>query len=154
MQIDLVPDLPPYGGHENIVTAMDVFCRFLFANPTSNQDAKTIAKVIINIMTKQAYLPTTLNLDKGTAYMSHVIQEVAGVLGITLKHATTKHAQRIGLFGQSQASIEQTLKIETSERRSWWHKYVSIAVLNYITSYHKSEPNRVFRGRSPNKILI
>ena len=27
--------------------------------------------------------------------MSHVIKEVAGVLGITLKHATTKHAQTI-----------------------------------------------------------
>ena len=37
MQIDLVPELPLSGGYENIVTAMDVFSRFLFANPTSNQ---------------------------------------------------------------------------------------------------------------------
>ena len=27
MQIDLVPELPPSGGYENIVTAMDVFSR-------------------------------------------------------------------------------------------------------------------------------
>ena len=51
MQIDLVPELPPSEGYENIVTAMDVFSRYLFAYPTSNQDAKTIAKVVINIMT-------------------------------------------------------------------------------------------------------
>ena len=51
MQIDLLPELPPSGGYENIVTAMDVFSRYLFAYPTSNQDAKTIAKVLINIMT-------------------------------------------------------------------------------------------------------
>ena len=44
-------------------------------------------------MTKHAYLPTTLISDKRTAFMSHVIKEVAGVLGNTLKHATTKHAQ-------------------------------------------------------------
>ena len=43
MQIDLVPELPPSGGYENFVTAMDVFSRSLFAYPTSNQDAKTIA---------------------------------------------------------------------------------------------------------------
>ena len=98
MQIDLVPELPPTGGYENIVTAMDVFCRYLFAYPASNQGTKTIAKVLINIMTKHAYLPTTLISDKGTAFMSHVIKEVAGVLGITLKHATTKHAQTIGLL--------------------------------------------------------
>ena len=60
MQIDLVPGLPPSGGYEDIVTAMDVFSRYLFAYPTANQDAKTIVKVLINIMTKHAYLPTTL----------------------------------------------------------------------------------------------
>ena len=99
MQIDLVPGLPPSGGYENIVTAMDVFFRYFLAYPTSNQDAKTVTIVIINIMTKHAYLPTTLISDKGTAFTSHVIKEVAGVLGITLKHSTRKHAQTLGLLG-------------------------------------------------------
>ena len=156
MQIDLVPGLPPSGGYENIVTAMDVFSRYLFAYPTSNQDAKTDAQVLIYIMTKHAYLPTTLISDKGTAFTSHVIKEVAGVLGITLRHATTKHAQTIGLLERSHSSIKQALKIETGERRSLWHKYVSIAVLNYNTSCHASlgcEPSRVFHGRVPYKIL-
>ena len=156
MQIDLVPGLPPSGGYQNIVTAIDVFSRYLFAYPTSHQDAKTVAKVIINIMTKHAYLPTTLISDKSTAFTSIVIKEVAGVLGITLKHATTKHAQTIGLLERSHASIKQALKIETGERRSLWHKYVSIAVLNYNTSYHASigcEPSRAFHGRIPYNIL-
>ena len=156
MQIDLVPGLPPSGGYENIVTAIDVFSRYLFAYPTSNQDAKTVDKVIINIMTKHAYLPTILVSDKGTAFTSHVIKEVAGVLGITLKHATTKHAQTIVLLERSHASIKQALKIETGERRSLWHKYVSIAVLNYNTTYHASigcEPSGVFHGRLPYNIL-
>ena len=122
MQNDLVPELPPSGGYENIATAIDVFCGNLFAYPASNQDAKTVAKLIINIMTKHAYLPTTLISDKGTAFTSTVIKEVAGVLGITLRHATTKHAQTIGLLEQSHASINQTLKIETGERRSLWRK--------------------------------
>ena len=122
MQSDLVPGLQPSGGYENIVTAMDVFSRYLFAYPTSNRDATTIAKVIINIMTKHAYLPTTLISDKGTAFTSHIIKEVAGVLGITLKLATTKHAQTKGLLERSHASIKQSLKIETGERRSLWHK--------------------------------
>ena len=154
MQIDLVPGLPPSGGYENIVTAIDVFSRYLFAYPTSNQDAKTVAKVINNIMTK--HLPATLMSDKGTAFISHVIKEVAGVLGITSNHATTKHAQTIGLLERSHASMKQALKIETGERRTLWHKYVSIAVLNYNTSYHASigcEPSRAFHGRIPYNIF-
>ena len=87
MQIDLVPGLPPSGGYENIVTVIDVFSRYLFVYSTSNQDANTVAKVLIHIMTKHAYLPTTLISDKGTAFTSTVNKEVAGVLGITLKHS-------------------------------------------------------------------
>ena len=93
MRIDLVPELPPSGGYENTVTAMDVFFRHLFAYKTSNQDAKVNAKLLNNFMTKLDYLPAALISDRGTAFMSHVIKEVAGVLGITLKHATTKNAQ-------------------------------------------------------------
>ena len=153
---DLVPELLPSGGYENFVTAMDVSSCYLFAYPTSNQDAKTTAKILSNIMTKHAYLPTKLISDKGTAFMSQVIREVTGVLGITLKHATTKHAQTIGLLERSHASIKQALKIETVERRSLWHKYINIAVLNYNTSYHTSigsEPSRVFHGRIPYNVL-
>ena len=112
--------------------------------------------MIFNIVTKHAYLPTTLISDKSTDFMLHVIKEVAGVLGITLKHATTKHAPTIGLLERSHASFIQAMKIERGEWRSLWHKYVSIAVLNHNTSYHASicsEPSRVFHGRIPYNIL-
>ena len=115
-----------------------------------NQDAKTYVKVIFDIMIKHAYLPTTLISDKGSTIVSHVITEVAGVHGVNLKYATTKHAQTIGLLEWSHASIKETLEIETGERRSLWHKYVSIVVLHYLTSYHTSldcEQGRVFYGR-------
>ena len=155
-QLDLLPELPPSGGYENIVTAMDVFSRYLFAYPTSSQDTKTIAKFIFNIMTKQAYLPTTIITDKGSVFMSQVIKKVAEVIGITLQHATTKHAQTIGMLERMHTSLKKTLKIETGERRSMWHKYVNNAVLNYITSYHTSigcEPSRVVHGRPPFNVL-
>ena len=149
MKSYLLPAFLHFDGYENILTAMDAFSRYLFAYPTSNQDAKISAKVIINIMTKHAYLPTSSISDKGIALMYHVIKEVAGVLGITLKHASTKHAQTIGLLDRSHASIKQALEIQTGKRRPLWHKYVSFAVLNYNTSYHASigcEPSRVFQG--------
>ena len=101
---------------------MDVSSRYLSACPTSQQDAITIAKVIFNIMTKHAFLPTTLNSDKGSAFASHVIKAVAGVLGNTLKHAATKHTPTLGLLERSHVSFKQSLKIETGERRSLWQK--------------------------------
>ena len=156
MQIDLVPELPPSGGYENIVTVMDVFSRYIFASLTSSQDAKTLARVIINFMTKHAYFPTTIISDSGSVFMSQVNKEVAEVLRITLQHATTKHSQTIGMLERTHASLMKALKIETDERRSMWHKYVNIAVFKYNTSYHTSigcEPSRVFHGRVPHNGL-
>ena len=151
-----VPGLSPTGGYENIVTSMDVFSRYLSAYSTSNQDAQLVATVMINIMIKHAYLPTTFSSDKCSAFMSHVIKEVTAVVGFTLKHATTRHAQRIALLERSHAPIKQELKIKIGDRKSLWRKYVSIAVPIYNTSYHTSigcEPSRVFHGRNPYNIL-
>ena len=107
-------------------------------------------------MTKLVSLPTTLFSNKGSAFVSQVIKEVAGTLGITLKHVITKHGRTIVLLERSHASIKQLLKIETDERRSLWHMCVSIAGLTYNTSFNESvgcESSRVFRGRIPYNIL-
>ena len=77
MQIDLLPELPPSGGYENIITAIDVFSRYAFAYPVSNPTAVNTAKIIIDIMTRHAYLPTLIITDKGSVFASQVIHEVA-----------------------------------------------------------------------------
>ena len=156
MQIDLLPNLPPSGGYENVLTAIDVFSRYLFAYPLTDASAINVAKALIDIMTKHAYLPTTLITDKGTAFTSTIIAEITQILGITLKSATTKHPQSIGKLERNQASLKTNLKMACGEYRRQWHKYLPLAVLNHNTSYHASigcEPTRVFHGRIPYNVL-
>ena len=64
MQIDFLPELPPSGGYENIITAIDVFSRYAFAYPVSNPTAVNTANVVIDIMTRHACLPTLIITDK------------------------------------------------------------------------------------------
>ena len=156
MQIDLLPNLPPSGGYENIVTAMDVFSRYLFAYPVADASAANTAKVIIDIMTKHTYLPTTLITDKGSAFTSKLVAEIAQILGIQIRCATTKHPQTIGKLERTHASLKTNLKMASGEYRRQLHKYLPLAVLNYNTSYHSTlgcEPSRIFHGRIPHNIL-
>ena len=156
MQIDLLPNLPPSGGYENVLTAIDVFSRYLFAYPLTDASAINVAKALNDIMTKHSYLPTTLITDKGTAFTSIIIAEVTQILGITLKCATTKHPQTIGKLERTHASLKTNVKMACGEYRRQWHKYLPLAVLNHNTSYHASigcEPTRVFHGRIPFNIL-
>ena len=156
MQIDLLPNIPKSGGYENVLTAINVFSRYLFAYPLTDASAINVAKAIIDIVTKHAYLPTTLITDKGTAFTSTIIAEVTQILGITLKCATTKHPQTIGKLERTHASLKTNLKMACGEYRRQWHKYLPLAVLNHNTSYHASigcEPTRVFHGKIPFNIL-
>ena len=82
---------------------MGASSRYLFANPTTSKDAKTITRVKFNIMTKHADLLTTIISDKASAFVWQVIKEVADVLEITLEDATTKHAQTTGVYQKTHA---------------------------------------------------
>ena len=131
MPIDLLPNLPPSGGYENIITAMEVFSKYLFAYPFTDASATNTAKVIIDIMTKHTYMPTTLITDKGTAFTSKLVAEIAEILGIQIKCATTKHPQTIGKLERTHAGPKTNLKMASGDYRRQWHKYLPLAVLNY-----------------------
>ena len=156
MKNDLILELPPSPGFEFILTAMDVFCRYLFAYRTSRQDAKPVARVIINNMIKHAYLPATFIFDKVTSLRVPSDQTSGWSCRI---HPTTRHnkaCKTIGKLERKHASLRNAFRIETTARKSFWHKYFNIAFLNYSTSCHASigcESSRVFHGRSPYNVL-
>ena len=117
MQIGSLPNLLPSEGYENVLTAIDVFSWYLFACPLTDTSAINVVKVLIDIMTKHAYLPTTLIIDKETAFTSTIIGEITQILGITLKWATTKQTQTIGKLEQTHASLKTNLKTACGEYR-------------------------------------
>ena len=156
MQNDLLPELPPNGGYANIITAIDVFSRYAFAYPVSDPTAINTAKVIIVIMTRQAYLPTLIITDKRGVFVSQVIHEVAEIWGINLKHTTTKHEQTIGVLERAHATIKTSFKTASGDYKKQWQNYLPIAILNYNTTYHSSidcEQSRVFHGRVSHSIV-
>ena len=90
--------------------------------------------------------------DKGSAFTSKLAAEIAQILGIQIRCATTKQPQTIGKLERTHASLKTNLKMASREYRRQWHKYFPLAVLNYITSYHSTlgcESSRIIHGRIP-----
>ena len=135
---------------------IDVISRYLCAYPTQDATAKPIGRCIVDVMTRHANLPTLILSDKGSQFRSEVVAGIRQTLEIQISHASTKHAQTIRILERTHASIKTALKISTGERRSMWHKYVQIAVMNYNTTYHETlgcEPSTVFHGRSHYNVI-
>ena len=103
LQMDIVPVDDPSGGYTAVITAMDVSSRYLFAFSVARIDTKTVTRVLTDIITRHCYLPTTIITDKGSQFISEAMQQTTAILGIQLKHATTKHAQTIGILERTHA---------------------------------------------------
>ena len=156
VEIDILPNLPSSNGYNHINNMTVVFSRYVFAYPTHDMAARTVARRNIDVMTRHCFLPTVLPIDKRSRFRSQVVNQIAQTLNIRISHASTKHAHTIGILEKTHPTLKNSLKISTGERCSMWHKYVQIAVMNYNTSYHESlgcEPTTVFYGRIPYYIL-
>ena len=152
----ILPNLPISAGLQNIVRMINVFSRYLLAYSTQTVMAKTIGRCLVDVMTRHAFSPTLILSDKGSQFRSENVAETTQILENEINHASTKHAQTIGFLERTHVSIKTALKISTGERRSMWHKYVQIAVMNYNTTYHETigcEPSTVFHGRIPYNVL-
>ena len=154
LQMDIVMFDEPSNGYTAIDTAMDVFSRYLFTYCVTRIDEKTIARELVVIMTRHAYLSTAT--DKGAQFMSEVMTDTTRVLSIQMRHAATKHAQTNGILERCHASFKEAFKTSTEARRTIRHQFVPTATLNYNTTYHSAlgcEPSRVLHNRIPYNVL-
>ena len=95
-------------------------------------------------MTRQAYLAALLKTDKGLTFVSNMKHEIAEILGITFRHATTKHAQTDCLLEKTLATKKTPLQVCSVEFRQHGPKFSSLGFVNYNTTDHtsiESEPS-------------
>ena len=136
MQIDLLPNLPINGGYQTVMTAIDFFSRYIFAYPLIEATAANVVKVLIDIMTKQSYLPTTLITDKRSAFTSTFLAEITQISGLTLKCVTTKHPQTNGKVGRIHASLKTNLKMASGDYRRTFSRHREVVTKTTFEGGH------------------
>ena len=155
LQIDLVGPLKS-PVHRCVLTAIDVFTKYLFAVPLTNVRVDTIARELTSIFFRHSYLPKTILFDLGTSFVSELLHELTKLLEIQLEHASLKHPQTVGVVERSHSALKRILKLNTNEQWNDWFKYVQLATFIHNTSYHSAigcSPTVLFHGREPIKPL-
>ena len=77
LEVDILPNLPSSNEFQRIITMMHVFSSYLFAYSTQDMTARTVARCIIDVMTRHCYLPTVILTDKGSQFRSEVVNQIA-----------------------------------------------------------------------------
>ena len=83
--MDIFPNLHSSGVYDNIITAIDVFSKHLFAYPVTRIIASAVARVTTDILCKHTYLPITKITDIGSQFNVQVTPEFEAVLRIDQK---------------------------------------------------------------------
>ena len=152
LHIDIVGKLTHSGGYSYILTGIDVFKKYMFAQPLTSISAKTVAKYLVQWFMRHSYIPLLIITDQGSQFVLKLLHELANVLEIKLEHATVKHAQTIGAVERSHGPLKRYLRIYEDPLQHDWHKHIDLAVFQHNTSYHTTigcPPTLLFHGRVP-----
>ena len=153
LQIDFVGPLKS-PVHRYVLTASDVFTKYLFAVPLTNVRADTIARELTSICLRYSYLPKTILSDVGPSFVFDLFHELTKLFEIQLEHASLKHSQTVGVVERCHSALKRIRKLNTNKQWNDWFKYVQLANFIRNTCYHSAigcSPTVLFQGRNQEK---
>ena len=127
--IDLTgPHPQSSGGHKYILTAIDYFTRWAEAFPLHNQEATTVAKVLVNNVFARYGLPMQLISDQGPNFESNLFQEMCTWMGVDKLRTTPYKPSTNGLIERFHRTLNSMLE-------KWWPRTIGTGTKDYLTSW-------------------
>ena len=126
------------GGVENILVITDHFTRFAQAIPTTNQTARSTARVLFDNFVVHNGFPARIHINEGQTFESKLIEELCKIAG-TEKSRTTPY-QPMGngqceRFNKTLLTMQGTLE---EYQKSDWKSHVPTFVHAYNATLHSS----------------
>lgn len=140
------------GGYQNILVVTDHFTRYAQAFPTRNQEAKTVAKILVEQFFVHYGLPERLHSDNGANFQGRVITHLCQMLGIEKSRTTIYHPQGNGMTERFNHTLINMLKTLDPSLKPDWKEHVAPLVHAYNSTRHESTgftPFYLMFGRSP-----
>ena len=149
--IDLTgPHPTSAGGHKYILTAIDYFSRWTEAFPIRNQEAATVAKVLVEQVFVRFGVPLQILSDQGPNFESGLFQEMCRLLGIDKVRTSPYQPRTNGMIERWHRTLNSMLGKVVSEGQRDWHEKLPYVMAAYRATEHSRtgfSPNYLFMGR-------
>lgn len=147
-------------GNRYILVVTDYFTKWAEAYPLRNQEAETVARVLVEQFICRFGVPLSLHSDQGSNFESNVFQSVCKLLGIHKTRTTAYHPQSDGLVERLNRTIQNMLSIYVREDQVDWDVHLPYVMMAYRASEQETvgvSPNRMMFGREvslPLELLV
>lgn len=143
---------PASDGRENVLVLTDVFSKFTQAIPTRDQQANTVADVLVRQGFHLFGVQSRIHSDQGRNFESKVIKQLCDMYGIKSTRTTTYHPEGNGQCERFNRTLHDLLHTIPPDRKKRWPQYLSqITYSHNITAHHATglAPYYVMFGREP-----
>ena len=142
-------------GYKYLLTARDVFSRWLEAYPTKDQTAQTVVNRLTQELFPRYGYPEQIRSDQGSAFTSALFKEVAGSLNIECV-TTPAYNPRSNPVERSHRDLKPMLRAMCRGNIHEWDRALPQALFALRTSVNSStgvSPFALIFGRDPSQAL-
>ena len=139
-------------GRENVLVLTDVFSKFTQAIPTRNQEAGTVAKVLVHEWFQRYRVPQKIHSDQGRDFESKLVKFLCELYGIKKTRTTPYHPRGNAQCERFNRSLHDLLRTLPPEQKSKWPQYLPELVQAYNNTPHAStgfSPHFLLFGQEP-----
>ena len=139
-------------GNKYVVVFMDYLTKWVEAFPTADQQATTIATLLIEHIICRHGVPGELLSDRGTNFLSDIILELCSLLGIKKINTSGYHPQTDGLVEKFNSTLQNMIAKSTDPNGMEWDKKLPLLLFAYrsvVQDSTKESPFFLVYGRDP-----
>ena len=153
---DFLGPLPNSNGKKYILLAICTLTKYAISTATTNADAATVAKFLINDVIAQKGFFRTFSTDRGTHFENELISQLCSQLKTSKQHSTAYRPQCQGLVERLNQTYVNVLKHYTNENNSNWSNILPLVNFTYnshIQSATGYSPFYLVHGYEPDSSL-
>lgn len=153
MASDIVGPLPKTPtGNKYIIVFTEYLTKYVEAFPIPDCTAKTTAKIFVEKIICRYSAPAQLLTDRGTNYMSELIQQVCQFFDTKKLSTSPYHPQTDGLVERFNKTMCTMLSMYVGSSQKDWDEYLPFVIFAYNSTEQKStqySPFELLFGRKP-----
>ena len=136
--VDIAGPLPvTSAGNRYICVAMDYFTKWPEAYPIPNQEATTVARVLVEQFFSRFGVPFELHSDQGRNFEASVFKECCDLLGIRKTRTTPLRPQSDGMVEKFNWTLGQELAKFCTEKQDDWDEKLPLLLMAYRSAEHE-----------------
>ena len=136
--IDFMKVDPSKDGKENVLVMTDAFSKFSVAVVTTNQQAKTVAKALVDKWFYVYGIPTRIHSDQGKSFDNKIIEQLCKIYGVKQSTTTPYNPRGNSPCERLNCTLQNLLKTLPKDQKPNWPAHLSALVFAYNATPHST----------------